>query len=160
MSNIHQLEVSVDPLQDRLILRIYTQDMSEFRFWLTRRFTKILWQILVHLLQADQKSQIEHEREKDQVAEQFQREQSQRQPLADKYSNKLTRTPLGAEPILLSRISGKILGKGHTLLKLEDEQKRSFEITADSKILLSLCKLLTETSRKADWELNLDLSFN
>ena len=35
--NIHQLSVSHDERQDRLLLRLNTQDGQEFRFWLTRR---------------------------------------------------------------------------------------------------------------------------
>jgi hypothetical protein len=35
--NIHQLSVNHDERQDRLLLRLNTQDLKEFRFWLTRR---------------------------------------------------------------------------------------------------------------------------
>lgn len=37
--NIHQLSVHHDERQDRLLLRLNTQDQQEFRFWLTRRMT-------------------------------------------------------------------------------------------------------------------------
>jgi hypothetical protein len=37
--NIHQLSVNHDERQDRLLLRLNTQDQQEFRFWLTRRMT-------------------------------------------------------------------------------------------------------------------------
>lgn len=153
MSSIHQLEVSIDLLQDRILLSIYTQDLAEFRFWLTRRFIKILWQALTHLLKADQKTDMEHERENQQIAQQFEREQSQRRPSADKFANKMTKMPMGPDPILLSRVTGKIISPGQALLILEDEKQHHFEINADSKILLSLCKLLNETVKKADWDL-------
>ena len=35
--NIHQLNVSHNDRQDRLLLRLNTQTAEEFRFWLTRR---------------------------------------------------------------------------------------------------------------------------
>ncbi len=37
--NIHQLSVSYEERQDRLLLRLNTQDHQEFRFWLTRRMS-------------------------------------------------------------------------------------------------------------------------
>ena len=37
--NIHQLSVNHDERQDRLLLRLNTQDLKEFRFWLTRRMS-------------------------------------------------------------------------------------------------------------------------
>ena len=37
--NIHQLNVSHNDRQDRLLLRVNTQTAEEFRFWLTRRLT-------------------------------------------------------------------------------------------------------------------------
>lgn len=152
-SNIQQLELSFDFNQDRLLLIIYTQDFAEFRFWLTRRFTKIFWGALIQLLQNDQKNPSEREKESQQIAQQFQKEQTQRQPAASKYSHKMSRTPLGPDPMLLSRLSGRPSEHGAFILILEDAHRHHFEIRADSKILLSFCKLISEAVKKADWNL-------
>ena len=44
--NIHQLSVTYDPLEDRVLLRVNTTTQEEVRVWLTRR---MLTQMLPHL---------------------------------------------------------------------------------------------------------------
>lgn len=153
-SGIQQLEINYHPVEDRLILKIYTLDLLEFRFFLTRRFTKLLWNALHQLLEEDQKTHVEHAQETAHIAQQFEKEQKQRQPTANKFATKMTKTPMGEAPLLLTKISGKSLGKGILLLKFEDAGNRGFEINADSKIILSLCKLISEGVKKADWDLD------
>src|SRR4051812_45338641 len=50
---IHQIQIRYDQNEDRLLLRLTTTDDCEFRFWLTRRFTKRLWRVLVQMLEWD-----------------------------------------------------------------------------------------------------------
>ncbi len=47
---IHQIQIRHDETEDRLLLRLSTSDNHEFRFWLTRRFVKRLWAMLVQML--------------------------------------------------------------------------------------------------------------
>ena len=60
---IHQIQVAHDEAQDRLLVRLSTTDDCEFRFWLTRRFTKRLWAMLVQMLEWDRavKQQVDRE---------------------------------------------------------------------------------------------------
>ena len=39
--------------EDRLLLRVQTVDHNEFLVWLTRRYVKQLWPLLVKLLERD-----------------------------------------------------------------------------------------------------------
>ena len=48
---IHQLSLSYDDKQDRLLLRVSTQDAEEFRFWLTRRMSERLGPALQQAVQ-------------------------------------------------------------------------------------------------------------
>ena len=53
MSNrLHQLNASYDPMQDRVVLAIGTEDGTEFRFWIPRRYLLLLWSMLVKLATA------------------------------------------------------------------------------------------------------------
>jgi hypothetical protein len=46
---LHQLKVDYNAEQDRLLMLIATSDGVELRMWLTRRFVKLLWPLLVKL---------------------------------------------------------------------------------------------------------------
>jgi hypothetical protein len=154
--NLYQLELTFDPLQDRLLLRLYTEDFAEFRLWLTRRYVKILWKTLKKTLDEDWKDEREHEKEFHVIEQKFQEEQSQRQAATQKYTNRVTHTPLGQDPILVSRLYVRPNKQSPSMLGMQDEQGKRVEIAADSKIILSLCKLLTEINKKAEWDLILD----
>lgn len=45
-SRLHQINVSHNTLEDRLLLRISTNTGEEFRMWLTRRYTSLLIGVL------------------------------------------------------------------------------------------------------------------
>ena len=47
---LHQLTLTFDPVEDRILLRIGTADNTEYRLWLTRRFLKVLWEALMKIL--------------------------------------------------------------------------------------------------------------
>ena len=56
--NIHQIQMAFDKLQDRILLRVSTSDQAEFRFWMTRRYTKLLWTMLIKMLERDPAAEI------------------------------------------------------------------------------------------------------
>ena len=50
---LHQMNLEYSASQDRLVLKINTTDKQEARLYLTRRFTRELWDALIKIL-ADQ----------------------------------------------------------------------------------------------------------
>ena len=48
--NIHQLSISHDERQDRLLLRLNTLAGEEYRFWLTRRMVILILPALTQML--------------------------------------------------------------------------------------------------------------
>ncbi len=50
-AGLHQIGISYDPVQDRLVLRISSTDKSEWRLALTRRFVRLMWKALVGVLE-------------------------------------------------------------------------------------------------------------
>lgn len=50
-SRLHQIGVTYDPAQDRMVLRVSSMDKSEWRLALTRRFVRLLWGALVGVLE-------------------------------------------------------------------------------------------------------------
>lgn len=157
-SRLHQLQIAYDMLQDRLVLIMHTQDFCEYRFWITRHIAKGLWNILVQLLKADQKNQLQQMQAQKQIENQIKKEKEQHQAAADKYATQMTRRPLGDEPLLLFKIMAKPDEQGHFLLHLEDPQGRSLEFGGDSTIILALCQLMKQTITHTDWDLPLETS--
>ena len=47
---LHQLTLTFDPVEDRMLLRIATAKNTEYHLWLTRRFIKVLWEALMKTL--------------------------------------------------------------------------------------------------------------
>ena len=47
---LHQLTLTFDPIEDRMLLRIGTAKNTEYHLWLTRRFIKVLWEALMKIL--------------------------------------------------------------------------------------------------------------
>src|SRR5512144_1282722 len=46
---LHQLKIDFAAEQDRLLMLIAASEQVEVRMWLTRRFVKLLWPLLVQL---------------------------------------------------------------------------------------------------------------
>lgn len=162
MSQLRQLELSFNPVQDRLLLRLHMQDLSQYNVWLTRRYTKLLWPILMQLLQSDQKSEVERKEETQKVSEAFEKEQAMRKAGAQaeapkRFATTITKQPFGPDPILMSKIEIKpkpgLLG----VLCLYPEEGPGFEIGLDSVIARSLCKLIAEVQKKAEWSLGFEV---
>ena len=49
MGKLAQIQIRFAPVEDRLLMRLSTDDGAEFRFWLTRRYVRIMWPILHQL---------------------------------------------------------------------------------------------------------------
>lgn len=158
MSNLQQLQLTYDPLQDRLILFIYTQDFQEYRFWMTRRCTLLLWELLMKLINASQKDQLQVSLANKKVHEQIEKEKIQQQSTPAKLATKLTTKPLGEEPILIASMAAKPGENGTWHLRLDGGKGLTLEIGGDHTIALALCDMIHQTSTAAQWQLPLQTS--
>ncbi len=151
MSNLQQIQLNYDSVQDRLVLIFCTQDFAEYRFWITRRVLKALWSILQRLRQ-DLSSDLSQQREEDQKASSMIQKEKQ-QPQTSKYATKITHYPLGETPLLLYKIMAKPIDQGHILLHLEDNEGKSIEFGGDATLVNVLCQLIYKTSAQTEWDL-------
>ena len=120
---IHQIQVRHDESEDRLLLRLSTTDNYEFRFWLTRRFVKRLWAMLVQMLEWDQAVRQQADPVTRRTVLDIQHEgYSQQANYAKKFEEPTQETPrslpLGDAPIVLAKAKGKKGEKGMQLLSL------------------------------------------
>ncbi len=151
-SNLHQLQITYDAYQDRLVLFLHTQDFQEFRFWLTRRSAKAVFEALQKLLTSLNQPTETLDKEDRKVAEQIEKERQQQNPSVAKFAHKLTTKPLGEEPLLVSKFGIK-QDKGHVVLRIESLSGKALEIGGDLKIAVALCRLIKQTATTADWQL-------
>ncbi|MEL0083384.1 MAG: hypothetical protein VW985_10145, partial [Gammaproteobacteria bacterium] len=65
--------------------------------------------------------------------------------------------PLGKAPILPTKISVRATENGY-LLSLHPQQGQGIELALSQQLLHALCKLLADTTAKAEWDLDLQIS--
>ncbi|MBN1103948.1 MAG: hypothetical protein JXL84_11090 [Deltaproteobacteria bacterium] len=156
---IHQMQLAFVPLEDRLLFRVRTTDQNELRFWLTRRYVKLLWQVLRQMLGETQAGPAADPRAKEAMLS-FQHEEAlTKMDFATPYKEgSEVRRPLGDKPVLVSRIQVKA-GPGNTrVLCMHPEQGQGVEIVLDSVWLHSLCKILVGAVKKSDWDLEIRIA--
>ena len=164
MSQMHQMQLSYMPTEDRILFRMNTKARQEFRFWMTRRYTSILWNTLSKMISdQEKKDEIQEERSegplKDALVESAKKE-IEHQEIVSKSDFKTqyqesSYLPLGEEPALLFSVGVKPNNKAQPMLCMHPEKGQGIEIVLNDQILHSLCKLIVDTSKKADWKLDL-----
>lgn len=156
--SIHQIQVRYDETQDRILLRLSTTDGSEFRFWLTRRFVKRLWGMLVQMLEWDQAVQQQHDVQTRRTVLDIQHEGYARQANYSKNFEETPRAmPFGEAPVVLAKARGKRRDSGTQVLSLHPQEGQGIDVTLDTKLLHIFSRLLREAVAKADWDMNLAL---
>ena len=156
--SIHQIQVRYDETQDRILLRLSTTEGSEFRFWLTRRFVKQLWGILVQMLEWDQAVERQTDLQARRTVLDIQHEGYAQQANYSKKFEEIPRTmPFGEAPVVLARAQGKRRDASTQVLSLHPQQGQGIDMTLDTKLLHIFSRLLREAVAKADWDINLFL---
>jgi hypothetical protein len=156
---LHQVNFRYDPEQDRLALRMATADGREFRLCLTRRFVGLLWPVLQKLLAEDLRRRRPADAHAADAVMAFEQErvlaQTDFQTPFGQGGEAPPSFPLGAAPLLLSRIQVKRRPEGPPLLCLHPAEGAGLEFPAGPQLLHLLCQGLRQTVEKADWNLEL-----
>lgn len=151
MANLHQLNVQFVPQEDRLILRVRSDDNSEIRAWLTRRYTRLLLGILEKILDRDRSPT---EDAVQSAMRSFQRDAALNSAdFASDYDPSATAHPLGTEPVLLTTIKYQLTDKGITILTLGLPDGKTLGINLSKGLIHVFIKLLEEGTKSADWDL-------
>jgi hypothetical protein len=151
---IHQIQVQHDPEQDRILLRVSTGDAREFRFWLTRRFVRQLWPMLLKMLEWDRAvgSQVEAEMRRAVLGIQHEGF-VQQGDFSTPFQEVPRETPLGEAPLLIATAKGTNLQAGQCMLSLLPQQGQGVDMTLDAKLLHMLTKLLSDAVTRAEWDI-------
>jgi len=161
MSGINQIQMSFSPSEDRILMRMNTTDSTSFQFWLTRRYVKLLWPVLLSMLVKDEKITAQQSDQAKQEVLSFQhQEAAQKMNYSREYQADTQQQPLGSEPILLGRIGANEREDGTQVLSMHPETGQGVELALNQTLLHSVCKLLQDTVEKTDWDINLAQSLS
>ena len=153
---IHQLQVAFDAVQDRLLFRLTTTAQEEFRIFLTRRFVRALWPMLVKAIEskiavkapaAEARREVlafEHEKAV--------RETDFKTPFREPAAEAPRQFPLGAAPYLAVKGNVRLEG-GAYKLALNPAEGQGIEIGLDDRLMHSLCRLIEQAACSAEWDL-------
>ncbi|MFC1579669.1 hypothetical protein ACFL4N_02020 [Thermodesulfobacteriota bacterium] len=152
---IHQMQITFVPSQDRLMFRVKTTDQTELKLWFTRRYVKLLWQVLQKMLGKTQSEMTADPRTRQAVLS-FEHEKAvSGMDFATPYQETTeANLPLGDEPVLVSKIQVRPGPGTAQVLCLHPEQGQGLEIALDPRWIHSFCKLLAQGVKKTDWDLD------
>jgi hypothetical protein len=158
--HIHQLSVSHDDRQDRLLLRLNTQDSQEFRFWLTRRMVARLLPALGHSLvklEATQAGVTATDAHSLQILTEIKRETFlQNADFTTPYTSRPGPCPLGSEPLLVTDAQLSLQHNGSLQLVFQEKNGDSVQtchLNLQAPLVHGLIHLVHQTIAKAEWGL-------
>lgn len=156
---LHQLKIDFVAEQDRLLMLIAASEQVEVRMWLTRRFVKLLWPLLVKLAEeASPRIRTQSNPEARKALLNIEHEQAvQKANFSKPYDDSIRATPLGAEPLLLARIQTGHDPTGQPVVAMHPADGQGVTLTFDPVLLHSVCRLLQAAVKKSDWDMELKL---
>ena len=164
MSQMHQMQLTYVPQEDRILFRLNTKARQEFRFWMTRRYSEMLWNTLTDILTKAERNRQPSDQPPvkappDSLVESTKQEIKHKEVVSssdfETQYQESTYLPLGEEPALLFSVGIKPNPRGQAMLCMHPEKGQGIEMVLNEQILHSLCKLVQETTRKANWKLDL-----
>ncbi|MBI9076098.1 MAG: hypothetical protein JEZ02_11865 [Desulfatibacillum sp.] len=161
MSGSTQINVRYDAAEDRLLLRMNTptpDGSAEYRLWLTRRFVQLMWQGLEKSMAADQTADPAVQSSQREAVRQFKEEAAlSSADFATPYRKEAVVTPLGPDPILITKMQIKQAEGGKKVLIMSGEDGPSVTLALAENMLHSVRKLIADASDRAQWGLSLKL---
>ncbi|MEX2365110.1 MAG: hypothetical protein WD601_00795, partial [Pseudohongiellaceae bacterium] len=145
--SLKQMNISYQPKEDRLLLKISTSSNSEYRIWMTRRFTSLLLNVLSE--QMDARGGIQKVASTPDT-----RERLKNTDAAQEYeSGPDMEYPLGADGILAFKINAAKNREGKLNLQLLPEDGEGVNFALDDSMIYMLHNLIERCIFKTDWNL-------
>jgi len=161
MPNLGQINMSFNPLEDRLLLRMTSgtpEGVLEYRVWLTRRFVRLLWDALKQTLEAETAADPRLEPTGRTAIQEFEEMDAlSKADFSTPYKPKVEETPLGQEPFLASRLQIRKTPEGGKIMSLLDQEGRGVTLGLNTGMIHAVRKLLVDAVQKAQWDLAISL---
>lgn len=144
---LHQLNVSYVVAEDRLLLRASTRGGSEYRIWLTRRFSGLLAGILRKQMEAFGGAPV--------LAASDEAKTLFRQGAMEKKYDAANNVdfPLGESGILAMRINSRLAGDGTLALQILPGAGEGVTLNLNRTLLYMFHSLLVQGIEQAEWRL-------
>jgi len=158
---LKQLHVSFNPVEDRLLFLISMEEggaVFEFRFWITRRFVRLIWQQVDQILEKDLEMQGPAPPGRRETFRQLQQEAAlSSTDFTTPYNATSAKTPLGPTPLLLNGCKAEKEATGNCSVVLMTANGQSINLSLSMPLVHSLRKLLAEQTTAAGWDLSLSI---
>lgn len=145
---IRQLQVANDSVEDRLVLRVGTENNEEFRIFFTRCFLREIWPHLTAMLGGHLASSLPSK----EIGTPTGEPSSFELPFIDDNPY----YPLGAVPLLATEAVLEASEEGQARLTLREGRERSYSMAVNSQLLQALCAMLRAAAEQAQWDLTLN----
>lgn len=143
---LHQMNISYNPGEDRLLLRVSSSGGDEFRLWLTRRYTGMLVNILKQEL-------AKYGGEPTLAASDETRNMIKEGAFQQDFEGGSEGFPLGKSGVLGFRINTGMAGEGILRLELLPEQGQGISLNLNKTLLYLLHNLIVQGIDQAGWNL-------
>jgi hypothetical protein len=160
MSQLRQMQLQYQPVQDRLVLRINTGDKQEFAFWLTRRLVLALWPALVKGLATHDDVVLQHDTGGRKAVLAFKHEAAAANADFGKpyEEDPEVARPLGERPLLVAKVDVRRADPTRLVLALKPAEGRGVELALTDELLHNLCRLLSEGVQQTGWGVDLSVA--
>ncbi len=144
---LHQINAQYSNKEDRILIRTSTENNNEYLIWLTRRFTKLLLDIL--------DKEIEKRGGTTSLSTKEETKRLYTEGAFEKpYSEEKPKTrPLGEQGVLAFGIKTGTDEKGNLILELQSETKQGLTLTLNETLLYMFYSLLTQSIERSEWQI-------
>ena len=146
-NQLHQLNIMYSNKEDRLLLRASTQNGEEYRIWLTRRYTRLLFEILTK--EMAKKGGMEKISSNGQTTQMFKEGVFEKQ-----FDGSSVNFPLGEVGILAYSIKSETNSEDNLMLEVHSEDGKGITINLNNSLMYLFYSLLTQGINQANWQLH------
>ncbi len=161
---IHQLSVTYQAEQDRLLVRVNSRAGEEMRLWLTRRMMVGLWPVLSklnteQLLAAETGAPAVAGKDEElrRMVADFRKEELLQKADFDTPYQDQDKLPLGAEPLLATHVDATPISDGRVRLACSERlgaagaKARGFQVELDPRLMQGFVHLLEQSLTRSKW---------
>jgi hypothetical protein len=150
---LHQLNITYNGAEDRLLLRARAGSGAEYRVWLTRRYSGLLLKVLVDLL--DQSGGIHDVASHPETVRQFREGALEKNYDAPAQHSELAPSlPLG-EGVLAFRLNYSTLKSGNWNLQLLPARGEGLNLALDRTLVYLFLTILEQALAKTEWHVHM-----
>jgi len=141
-----------------MLLRIGTSKNTEYQFWLTRRFIRVLWKAITEALKNNPEIKTEMmPKVQDALVAMKHQHAVQASDFSTQHSDSNKNLNSDTGPLLVTGGAINQINANMTKLMFSTSNGGAFNISINQKLLHALCHLILTTTESADWKLDLNI---